>query len=65
MNVVIFVTYRKRRPQYLAVCQCGTRHGPYATVALIPPQCQSCEQQTLEGGERERVPRMGRYGGEG
>jgi hypothetical protein len=45
MNVVIFVTYRKRRPQYLAVCQCGARHGPYAKVALIPPQCLGCERK--------------------
>jgi hypothetical protein len=37
MSVVIFVTY----------CQCGTRHGPYATVAMIPSQCQGCEQQAL------------------
>jgi hypothetical protein len=47
MNTVIFVTYQKRRPQYLAVCQCGTRHGPYAKVAVIPPQCQGCEQQAV------------------
>jgi hypothetical protein len=45
MNVVIFVTYHTRRPQYLAVCQCGRRHGPYVKVALIPPWCQSCEEQ--------------------
>jgi hypothetical protein len=47
MNTIIFIAYRKRRPQYLAVCQCGTRHGPYAKVAVIPPQCQGCEQQSL------------------
>jgi hypothetical protein len=47
MNVVIYVTYRKCRPQYLAVCQCGARHGPYAKVAVIPPWCPGCEQQAL------------------
>ena len=45
MNVVIFVTYHTRRPQYLAVCQCGARHGPYAKVAQIPPQCLGCERK--------------------
>jgi hypothetical protein len=44
MNVIIFVTYHKRRLQYLALCQCGTKHGPYAKVALIPPCCASCDE---------------------
>jgi hypothetical protein len=47
MNVVIFIAYRKRRPQYLALCQCGARHGPYAKVAMIPPWCHGCEQQAM------------------
>jgi hypothetical protein len=47
MNVVYFITYQKRQPQYLAVCQCVARHGPYANVAQIPPQCQDCEQRAL------------------
>ena len=47
MNVVIFITYHNRRPQYLAVCQCGAKHGPYAKVAQIPPQCQGCEQKAI------------------
>jgi hypothetical protein len=45
MNVVIFITHRNRRPQYLALCQCGARHGPYAKVAQIPPRCFACERQ--------------------
>jgi hypothetical protein len=45
MNVVIFMTYPKRRPQYVALCQCGTRHGPYAKVAVIPPCCGACDEQ--------------------
>jgi hypothetical protein len=48
MNPIIFVTYQKRRPQYLAVCQCGARHGPYLKVALIPPQCQDCEKALVK-----------------
>jgi hypothetical protein len=47
MNVVIFVTYEKRRSQYLAVCQCVTRHGPYAKVALIPDTCATCEDMAV------------------
>jgi hypothetical protein len=47
MNVVIFVTYHKRRASYLALCQCGARHGPYAKVAQIPPHCFACEQKVL------------------
>jgi hypothetical protein len=45
MNTMIFVIEKKRRPQYLAVCQCGRRHGPYLKVVLIPPQCLGCEEQ--------------------
>ena len=45
MNVMIFVVEKPRRPQYLAVCQCGTRHGPYAKVAQIPPRCLACERK--------------------
>jgi hypothetical protein len=45
MNVVIFITYHNRRPQYLAVCQCGAKHGPYAKVAQIPPHCCGCERK--------------------
>jgi hypothetical protein len=47
MNVVIFVMENTKRPQYRAVCQCGTRHGPYAKVAMISPWCQGCEQKAL------------------
>jgi hypothetical protein len=47
MNTIIFVTHHKRRASYLAVCQCGARHGPYAKVAQIPPRCIACEQGTL------------------
>jgi hypothetical protein len=47
MNTVIFMTTRKCRPWYVALCQCGVPHGPYAKVALIPPQCQGCEQTTM------------------
>jgi hypothetical protein len=47
MNVVIFVTCHKRRPQYLAVCACGRRHGPYRKVGLIQPDCPSCEQKAV------------------
>jgi hypothetical protein len=47
MNVVIFVMENTKRPRYLAVCQCGTRHGPYLKVAVIPPWCPGCEQQAL------------------
>jgi hypothetical protein len=44
MNSMIFIVEQTRRPQYLAVCQCGRWHGPYVKVALIPPQCQGCEE---------------------
>jgi hypothetical protein len=47
MNVVIFIAYHKRRASYLAVCQCGARHGPYATVGDIPDACLRCEAKTL------------------
>jgi hypothetical protein len=47
MNVVYFITHQQRRPQYLAVCQCGTRHGPYAKVALIPDTCAVCEDTAV------------------
>ena len=57
MNVVIFVTYHTRRPHYLAVCQCGMWHGPYAKVAVIPPQCQGCEQQAIVKRAGSPVPR--------
>jgi hypothetical protein len=55
MNVVIFVTYRKRRPQYLALCQCGARHGPYAKVAQIPPRCFACERKDLSNERKVSV----------
>jgi hypothetical protein len=46
VNTMFFVTYNKRgRAQYLAVCACGTVHGPYLKVALIPPVCRGCEQK--------------------
>ena len=45
MNTMIFVIEKPRRPEYLAVCQCGTKHGPYLKVALIPPCCPGCEQK--------------------
>ncbi len=47
MNTVIFVATRQCRAWYVALCQCGVPHGPYAKVALIPPQCQGCEQKAL------------------
>jgi hypothetical protein len=47
MNVVIFAIEHTKRPQYLAVCQCGRRHGPYAKVARIPPVCPRCEEQAV------------------
>ena len=47
MNTVIFVVYLKRRSWYVALCACGTAHGRYPAVALIPPQCQGCEQKAL------------------
>jgi hypothetical protein len=53
MNSMIFKVHQKRREQYLAVCQCGRRHGPYVKVAQIPPQCQGCE-------DRLRATRTGR-----
>jgi hypothetical protein len=43
MNTMIFVTEHTKRPQYLAVCQCGRRHGPYLKVGLIPDTCPACE----------------------
>jgi hypothetical protein len=46
MNTLIFVVEKTRRPQYLAVCQCGRRHGPYLKVALIPPSCAICDEKT-------------------
>jgi hypothetical protein len=47
MNTIIFVVYLKRRPWYVALCACGTPHGRYASVTLIPPQCPGCEQKAL------------------
>ena len=43
MNTLIFLIEHTKRPQYLAVCQCGRRHGPYLKVALIPDTCPACE----------------------
>jgi hypothetical protein len=47
MNIMIFVVEKKRRLQYLAVCQCGRRHGPYVKVAMIQPDCPDCEQKAV------------------
>ena len=47
MNTMIFKVHKKRRDEYLAVCQCGMRHGPYLKVALIPPDCPDCEQKAV------------------
>jgi hypothetical protein len=57
MNVVYFITYQKCRPQYLAVCQCGTKHGPYAKVARIPSCCHRCDEQALAK-ERQTPPKF-------
>jgi hypothetical protein len=65
MNVVIFIAHHTRLPRYLALCQCGTRHGPYAKVAQIPPQCCACEQKGLSNESRESGSAMtlrGPYG---
>ena len=59
MNTMIFQTYEKRRPQYLAVCQCGTKHGPYLKVALILPQCQGCAQQAVANERKVSAWRRG------
>ncbi len=47
MNTMIFLIEHTKRPQYLAVCQCGRRHGPYLKVGLIPPDCPDCEQKAI------------------
>jgi hypothetical protein len=47
MNPAIFVTHKQHREWYIALCQCGVPHGPYAKVALTPPGCPGCEQQAL------------------
>ena len=48
MNTMFFVTYDKRgRTRYLAVCACGTTHGPYRKVALIPPRCLRCDEKAI------------------
>ena len=57
MNTVIFVVYLKCRPWYVALCACGTAHGRYPAVALIPPQCQGCEQQAVVTRAGSPVPR--------
>jgi hypothetical protein len=57
MNILIFLIEHTKRPQYLAVRQCRRWHGPYLKVALIPPDCPSCEEQarvTRAGSPRER-----------
>jgi hypothetical protein len=58
MNTVIFITEHTKRPQYLAVCQCGRRHGPYRKVAMIPPVCPACDEGTCA------KERHANYGGE-
>ena len=45
MNTMIFVVEKTRRPQYLAVCQCGRRHGPYVKVGLIPDTSPACDER--------------------
>jgi hypothetical protein len=45
MNVMIFAIKTTKRPQYLAISQCGTKHGPYVKVASIPPCCPSCDEK--------------------
>jgi hypothetical protein len=44
---MIYLIEYTKRPQYLAVCQYGRRHGPYAKAAQIPPDCPSCEQKAV------------------